>query len=247
MNPDMHWLTRAVEGFVAFLPSLVAGLVVLLLGYIVARVLARVTRSLLHRAGFDRLAARMKLTSPQAPEMASRWAGTAVFAVVAVATLMQVSRIWGLTFVAAGFARLIAYVPHVLAAALILGVALLVGNWVRDRLLQSPVMDAARAGDRSDQLRVVPSAVRGGILVIATFMALRELQIAPQIVDLAFTLTLGAIAVAAALAFGLGGRDVAGKIAQSWYERRRATGTRSDYAGPTTRTITAPGPAMTRR
>ena len=52
-------------------------------------------------------------------------------------------------------------------------------------------------------------------------MALRELQIAPEIVNAAFILTLGAVAVATAIAFGLGGRDVAREISQSWYSRRR--------------------------
>jgi hypothetical protein len=65
--------------------------------------------------------------------------------------------------------------------------------------------------------------VRVAILAVGAFMALRELQIAPEIVNLAFTLTLGAIALATALAFGLGGRDVAGRIAQSLYERRRVS------------------------
>ncbi|WP_447410680.1 hypothetical protein, partial [Clostridium perfringens] len=87
-------------------------------------------------------------------------------------------------------------------AMLIFGAALLAGNWVRARLLRSSMMTGERAGERSGQLRLMPSVVRGAILVIGAFMALRELQIAPQIVDVAFTLTLGAIAVAAALAFG---------------------------------------------
>jgi hypothetical protein len=51
-------------------------------------------------------------------------------------------------------------------------------------------------------------------------MALRELQIAPEIVNAAFMLSLASVAVASALAFGLGGRQVAGQLAQSWYERR---------------------------
>jgi hypothetical protein len=55
-------------------------------------------------------------------------------------------------------------------------------------------------------------------------MALRELQIAPEIVTIAFTLTLAAIALAAALAFGLGSRNVAGQVTQQWYERQTAGG-----------------------
>ena len=50
-------------------------------------------------------------------------------------------------------------------------------------------------------------------------MGLRAMGIADDIVNLAFGLTLGAIAVAVALAFGLGGRDAAGRLASRWVDR----------------------------
>lgn len=234
MNWDMHWLTTAFDGFLAFLPNLVAGLVVFVIGYIVAKVLARVTRSLLHRVGFDRLVARLGFWRRDEPEIASHWAGNGVFAVVLLATIMQVARTWNMTFVAVGFARLIAYVPHLIGAVVIFGAAIYLGNWLRDRLLRSPSMNTDVAGPGG--VRVIPSAVRTAIIVLGAFMALRELQIAPEIVNLAFFLTLGAIALAGAIAFGLGGRDVAGRMAQSWYERRNRTGvdgSRADYFSPT--------------
>ena len=222
MNWDMNGLRTALDELVGFLPRLVAGLVILVLGYILARALRRLTIVLLRRVGFDRLVSRTGLTTPAAePEIASRWAGTAVFIMVMLVTSMQVARSWNMSFVALGFARLIAYAPHLLAAAVIFGVALIVGNWVRDRLLRGATVNAAPTGSSIDtQLRLMPSVVRGIILGVGVFMALRELQIAPEIVNVAFTLMLGAIAVATALAFGLGGRDVAGRVAETWYERR---------------------------
>ena len=235
MNWDMHWLTTAFDGFVAFLPSLVAGLVVLLIGYVVANVLARVTRSLLRRVGLDRLLARVGIVGGVVGRGGegrppSHWAGTTVFTVVIIATFMQVARTWNMTFVAVGFARLLEYVPHVVGAVLIFGAAMFLGNWLRDRLLRSSFLSAQAS---SQEGRLIPSVLRGVVIGIGSFMALRELQIAPEIVNLAFSLSLGAFALAAALAFGLGGRDVAGRIAQSWYERRggNGRGVRSDYGG----------------
>lgn len=61
-------------------------------------------------------------------------------------------------------------------------------------------------------------------VAVGSFMALRELQIAPETVSSAFVLILAAVALASALAFGLGGRDVARQMAQSWHERRRVEG-----------------------
>jgi hypothetical protein len=59
-------------------------------------------------------------------------------------------------------------------------------------------------------------AARIGILVLAGAMALRQMGLANEIVNLAFALVLGAIAVAAALAFGLGGRDIAARQLEDW-------------------------------
>jgi len=219
MDSLIHGLTTAVDGFAAFAPSFFAGLIVLLLGYIIARVLAGVARTLLRRIHFERLMARLGIGGGYDSDDGARWTGKAVFWIVMIVTLMQVARVWGLTFVAVGFASLIAYLPHVIAAAVILGVAIMFGNWVRDRLARSPTLSGNGGTDR--QMRFLPSGIRIGILVVGAFMALRELRIAPEIVNVAFTLTLGAFALAGALAFGLGGRDVAGRIAQSWYERRR--------------------------
>jgi hypothetical protein len=62
---------------------------------------------------------------------------------------------------------------------------------------------------------------RGGVMVLAIFMALQELGIATDIVTTAFAILFGAIALALALSFGLGNRDLAGEVTREWYERYR--------------------------
>ncbi|MBX3187590.1 MAG: hypothetical protein KF819_11270 [Labilithrix sp.] len=220
MNWTIHWLTTAFDGLVAFLPNLIAGIVILILGYIVALILRRVTRALAHRLGFDRLTERLGVASATEPHKGSRVLGSAVFAIVMLVAIMQASRAWNLGFVALGIAAFIAYVPHIIAAVVVFGAALYVGNFVRDRLFRRQ----AENGGEIEQIRMLPSLVRGAILAVGAFMALRELQIAPEIVNAAFVLTLGAMAVASAIAFGFGGRDIAARIMQSWYDRRRVSG-----------------------
>jgi hypothetical protein len=63
---------------------------------------------------------------------------------------------------------------------------------------------------------------QGGVIVLAVFMALQELGIATDIVTTAFAILFGAIALATALAFGLGGRELAAEITRNWYERWKA-------------------------
>jgi hypothetical protein len=220
MSYAMHWLSTAFDGIVGFLPSLVAGLVILLVGWVVASLLGRLTRAALGRIGYDRLLVKLGLIEPDKAlaYAGSRWTGRAVYVVVLLAALMQAARAWNLALVSTGIARILAYVPHLVGAAIIFGAALYFANWVRDRI-------GAREREREGvtQRPLVASAVRAGILALGGFMALRELQIAPEIVVIAFTATLASIALAAALAFGLGSRNVAAQVTQDWYERRPGT------------------------
>jgi hypothetical protein len=62
---------------------------------------------------------------------------------------------------------------------------------------------------------------RGGVILLAVFMALQELGIATDIVTTAFAILFGAIALALALSFGLGNRELAGEITREWYESYR--------------------------
>ena len=62
---------------------------------------------------------------------------------------------------------------------------------------------------------------RGGVILLAIFMALQELGIATDIVTTAFAILFGAIALALALSFGLGNRELAAEISREWYERYR--------------------------
>jgi len=230
MKTTIDWITTAFQRVVAFVPNLIAGLIILLFGWIVAAVLARVTRAVARRLGFDRLVARLG-SAPTEPGASSRWLGSAVYIVIMLATVMQATRAWRLDFVANGLAAIIAYLPHAIAAAVVFGAALLIGNWVRDRLFRpraaaEPVTGAAGAGGiESLAPRILPGLVRAAIIAVGAFMALRELQIGAEIVNAAFILSLGALAVATALAFGLGAREVAGRVAQSWWERRTFFGT----------------------
>ncbi|MRG97248.1 mechanosensitive ion channel family protein [Polyangium spumosum] len=221
MDRSTYWLRAAWNDFLAFLPDLLWGLAILVVGYFIARLLGGIARPLLHRVGFDRLVDRLGLAvRADRTEQGSRWGASIVFWVTMLIVVMYAADAWRLGAVASGIAAIIAYLPHVLAAAVIFGAALLFGNWVRGRMLETG--GASAPGDLSvaSQRPLVAGAIRAGILALGAFMALRELQIAEEIVTLAFSLTLGAIALAAALAFGLGSRDVAGRVMRRWYEER---------------------------
>jgi hypothetical protein len=83
---------------------------------------------------------------------------------------------------------------------------------------------------------ILAKLAKSAVIVIAIFMALQQVGVAEEIVTSAFILILGAIALAAGLAFGLGNRELAGEITRKWYEegrrRDRRKGDRQDRRSP---------------
>jgi hypothetical protein len=107
----------------------------------------------------------------------------------------------------------VAYIPNVIAAVIVLVLGILLGEFVKDLVLAS-----------AGSLAVAPTLARAGkaaVILLSVFMALNQLEIAEDIVLVFFIAVVGAAALAAGIAFGLGGRDVAAEIAREWYERNR--------------------------
>jgi hypothetical protein len=230
MNITVQWLTAAVDRLIAFAPNLLAGFVILLVGWFFAAVLSRVSRGIARRLGFDALVAKLGLSMSRETTTASRRVGTLVYTIVMLVAVAQAARAWSLAFVADGLVAVLAYLPHAIAAAVVFSAAVVIGNWARDRMVRGRSVETVSAqGVTAHSVgipgsKVLPGVVRGTIIAVGGFMALRELQIAPEIVSAAFLITIGAVATAAALAFGLGARDVAGMVAKSWWDKRAKYG-----------------------
>jgi hypothetical protein len=112
-------------------------------------------------------------------------------------------------------AEIVAYLPNVVAAVLILVVAIALAGFVATALERT-------MGDTPTG-KVVRSVAPVLILAIGTFMVLDQLQIAPQIVTITYAALLGGLFLAMALAFGLGGRYVAGRMLSEAYDRERTS------------------------
>src|SRR5262249_13792962 len=146
---------------IGFLPALLAGLIILVIGYVVARVVASVTRRLLVRVGFDRRLSRLGLFEREAKEgQASGWVASPAFWVIILVTRTQTARAWNMQSVAAGLSSVLRFLPHVLAALLIVLAAVVFGNWVRERIL------GATTPEPTGERRLAAGAVRAGILAI---------------------------------------------------------------------------------
>lgn len=220
-------LGNAFGRVVGFIPNLIAALVILAVGFLIAMALERITRRVLSAVGLDRRPwARRVLGSGAGIQRLPRTGGRIVYWVAALITIGVAVDALDLAWLSAGLARVFAYLPNVLAAGAVIVVGYIAANYLYRETL-----------GRSSGTTLWARLVRGGILALAGFMALQQLNIATAIVTVAFTVVLSAMAVAGALAFGLGNRELAGRITRDWYERisapryRRFEGTPDERPG----------------
>jgi hypothetical protein len=206
-------LQRASDEFFAWLPKLVGALVILLIGWLIARAIARIVRKALQSGGADRALERGKAGTykqQNAPNMhPSGVISTIVFWFVFGSAILLAISTLGIEALQNAVASAVAYLPNVVAAMLILLVAVAIVGAVGGL--------AARLAGGTMLGKLVQTVVPTLVITIALFMALVQLKIATQIVVATYVLVLGAIALGFALAFGLGGRDVAGRMLEAAY------------------------------
>ncbi len=213
MNSQLDSTKEYVSVFFAHivnaLPKLLGALVILLIGYIVAKALAGVVRKALQVAGLDKRAHSGKTGSyvqkalPHPTEFVAKAVYWAVFLFgvsIAVSAL-------GIPVLADFVTAIYGYLPNVIAAVLIFMVAGAISAAVAT--LATSTMGHTPTG------KLIASAGPVVVMGLAVFMILTQLKIAPAIV----TLTYAGIVATATLAFGLGGKDVAAQILQGIYDK----------------------------
>jgi hypothetical protein len=204
--------------FGALLPALLGALVILFAGYLLARLLEKGVERVLRRIRLNQLLARggvlaaVERTGSRANP--TRVVANLVFWLVMFAVLLVAANALGLQSLANVFSELVGYIPSVIAAIVIILVGIVLGGFVGGLILASA--GALHGGT------ALARVGRFGVILLAVFMALQELGIATDIVTTAFAILFGAIALAMALAFGLGNRELAGQITREWYARYRA-------------------------
>ena len=206
---------RTVDTFFAWVPSLLGALIILIIGWIVARVVSTLVRKGLEAAGADRA-----LESGSAGEYKRRLAPglrpsgliakIAFWFVFGLAILLAVSAL-GIETLSEAIEAVVGYLPNVIAALLILLIAIAIAGAVGG--IAQRLMGGTMLG------KLVQTAVPALVITIALFMALVQLKIAIQIVVATYIIVLGSIGLGFALAFGLGGRNVADRMLSSAYER----------------------------
>src|SRR4051794_27845880 len=197
-----------------WIPKLIGALIILLVGYIIARIVGKIVTRVLAGLGADRALASHGLGRLRDEHMpgvrpSTLIGGVAFWFIFALAILAAVSAL-GIAALSNAVASITGYIPNVIAALLILLVAIALSGAVA--ALVQRMMPGTMLG------KIVQTVAPTLIMTIALFMVLVQLKIATQFVVATYVLVLGAVALGFALAFGLGGREVAGRMLQSAYE-----------------------------
>ena len=218
MNELWQRLQQGGAQLWGILPSLLAAVAILLAGYFLARLVERWTDSLLLRLNFNKMAEAGGLSEAMG-RTGTRLdpihaVGKLLFWLVMLVVILLASSALGLESINTMFGTMLSYIPTLIAAIVIVILGMIVGEFVRALVLAS-------AGG-VEGVPVLAKIAKAAVVVIAVFMAVQQLGIAEEIVTAAFTLILGAIALASGLAFGLGHRELAGEMTRRWYEEGRA-------------------------
>jgi hypothetical protein len=209
--PATAMLSKILTG----IPNFFAAAATLGLSFIIGRILAGVVTSLLVGIGFDRLPAKIGLTVPSNTRKPSEIAGVLVIVGITTFAIIEASQLLGFTMLADLTKTLTLTAGQVLTGIIVLAIGMYVANIAAGLVKSSGVASASK----------LAIATRVVILGFVGAMALKQMGIASDIVNTAFGITLGAIGVAVALAFGLGGRDAAAQLTQEFLEKTRKENT----------------------
>ena len=203
----------------AFLPHLVAMIVVLMLGILIAWAIKTVVFRILTTAKFDQYSGRIGLSLALSKggirESPAHWVGRIAYWMIVLIFLMLGLGVLDLKPVDQFVAQVFSYLPHMLIAVVILIVGFLLSNFFARATL------IAAVNAQIVEARFLARVVRIAILLLALAMAFDQLGIAKTVIVAAFSITLGGVVLAFSIAFGLGARDAAKQFIERRLKRER--------------------------
>lgn len=195
----------------SFIPNLLGGIVILVVGYFVAKILGNLIGRLLGKVGFDNWMDRAGVSGVLERSgtglTASAMLGKVVFWFVFLISFTMFASALGVPEISAFMSTMLGYIPRIFAAIVILCLAALFANFL------AAVIRGATGNETLAKIG------RYAILVYAGFAALTQLGIAVQLTGNTLLIVLGGVALAMGLAFGLGGREMAAQALQRMFER----------------------------
>lgn len=185
-----------MDKFLAYLPQLIGATIVVMVGLFIAKLVKELLRPLLKKTKLDSFVEKAGLNIEKIS--ISNILVNIVYVVIVVFFSVESIKILNLEVLSKIGEQIIAYLPYALSAAITILLAYLLGSWVESALVKNFSVSKATA--------LVSKIV---IIVIGAFITMYQLGIAPEMVNAAFIIVLGAVGIAFAVAFGIGGKEFA--------------------------------------
>lgn len=198
-----------------YLPNLFGGLLILLIGLVLATLLKRLLLSVL---AFFRLSGILERTKLMKKSEVSVWEEVLAEVLrwtVIILFLIPTLEVWGLSRATAVLNQLLFYLPNVIIAVIIGFIGLIVANMTSDIVKHS----FATVDTRSSQTFAL--LTKGSIVFFTSLVVMNQLGVAQDLIRILFTGIIAMIALAGGLAFGLGGREIASELLQELMKKVR--------------------------
>ena len=222
-------VTDALRNFLGFLPQLIGALIVLILGWIIAGLLAGLLERGLKAVGFERAAESTGVTN-FVRRTGSDWTVSKVFAEIVkwfirLIAIQAAASILGMDQISEIIDSIVLWLPNLVVALAIIVIGALIARFV------AGLVRGATSEMGFGNPDLIANIARYAIIVFAVIAAVDQLGIAETVVNTLFTGLVIAVAGALALAFGLGGQQTAARITEGWYQRgQEATQKVAEYA-----------------
>jgi len=212
-------VTEQWTGLISFLPSLLGALIILLSGWLIALLFRRLSRSIFHRLGLDKISNKSGVSSVMDDagfhQRPSVIASKAVYWLVLCGFMVPAANTLGMTELVALFKTFIAFMPKLAAALLLIIFGMMFAQFLRGAIANN------RAMMGSQSAATLANVVYGVMVASVVLVALEQLNIRTELLHSIILIAIAGMVIAAAIALGFGGRDVAHNLLAGVYAREQ--------------------------
>ena len=209
LEPIVTPLRNIWDTILNSIPNILAAFLIVLVGWVIGRIVAPIVQKMLEGIGFDTILGKIGLAKYQEAvengddaARPSRIVTNLLLIVIGLVLAQEVLNTLGMDYLANMVSGIVAYLPNILVAVVILGFALYLGQWVGD------LVRKATSGLNNWNSQIVGTVAQVAVVVFGVTMSLGQLNVGGQVVETSVLLLIGGIALALAISLGLGAKPL---------------------------------------
>jgi hypothetical protein len=203
-------LSEMLKNFLNVVLYVIGAGILLLLTYIVGRIISRIVSEMLTNAGFNSVLKKLGVAKglPEGAITPSEAIGKLVLVAIMLLASMEACKLLNFNALEKLIFQFITFGGNVILGLLIFAIGIYLANLAYHII-----------SDKSEHAGIVAMLARVSIMVFAAAMALDQMGLGREIINMAFAILFGAIAIAVSIAFGIGGRDFAARKIEDWSKK----------------------------